>query len=202
MVASACGRVGSAVVTARLRAKPGRWPAGPQGLSGRQTKMVWALGNLSKVRANLSAVPSPDQKGPPTYQGSWPALVIRQQRLAFLRRFMLITPGYCGDFYAPQRSIRHFAKPDRQRWPVAFRPTRKLSTRRLRPWQTAGAHLAQSPNPGADRRTAPQMSLKSPWRPLPSAKRVAPRMPSALTMPALVAHSLSKPSRTDLPQAR
>ena len=27
---------------------------------------------------------------------------------------MLITPGYCGDFYASQRSIRHFAKPDRQ----------------------------------------------------------------------------------------
>src|SRR5688572_14880 len=75
-------------------------------------KMVWALGNLSKVRANLSAAPSPDQKGPAVYQGSWPALVIRQQRLVFLRRFMRITPGYCGDFYAPQCSIRHFTKPD------------------------------------------------------------------------------------------
>ena len=47
-----------------------------------------------------------------------------------------------------------------------------------------------------------QMSLKSPWRPLPEAKRVAPAMPSALTMPALVAHSLSRPSRTGLPHAR
>jgi hypothetical protein len=47
-----------------------------------------------------------------------------------------------------------------------------------------------------------QISLKSPWRPLPEAKRVAPAMPSALTMPALVAHSLSRPSRTGLPHAR